>query len=322
QKVKDLGGLHVIGTERHEARRIDNQLRGRAGRQGDPGSSQFFLSLEDDLVRIFGGDRIKNLMERFNLPEDQPIQLGMVSKAVEQAQAKVEGANFDMRKHLLEYDDVLNKQRIAVYKERQRILESVNLEEVAKIVSGASSEYLEKNLPTQGEVEVKNIFEEAKITTPENPWPIGAEVKAGELNEDERELLKELIQKRSLEIAGDGMTRGRVLGLLDLLWMNHLDDLEALSESIGLRAYGQKDPLVEYRRESHRLFKDLWQNFNGWIFSNIFKLAQTGADQTRTHGESGERVSVLNPHQSVPGKVGRNDPCPCGSGKKYKKCHG
>jgi preprotein translocase subunit SecA len=319
QKIKELGGLHVIGTERHEARRIDNQLRGRAGRQGDPGSSQFFLSLEDDFVRIFGGDRIKNLMERFNFPEDQPIQMGMVSKAVEQAQAKVEGAHFDMRKHLLEYDDVLNKQRTAVYKERQRILESVNQEEVAKIVSGAAIEYLEKNIGAQGEVELKKIFEEAKIVTKENQWPIEAEVKAGELNEDEIEKLKELINKRSSEIAGDQMSRSRVLGLLDLLWMNHLDDLEALSESIGLRAYGQKDPLVEYRRESHRLFKDLWQNFNGWIFSNIFKLAQSQAQGTV--GVTRSQVPRA-PLASGSQKVGRNDPCPCGSGKKYKKCHG
>ncbi|MBI2033854.1 MAG: preprotein translocase subunit SecA, partial [Candidatus Liptonbacteria bacterium] len=328
QKIKELGGLHVIGTERHEARRIDNQLRGRAGRQGDPGSSQFFLSLEDDLVRIFGGDRIKGLMERFNLPDDQPIQLGIVSKAVEQAQAKVEGANFDMRKHLLEYDDVLNKQRIAVYKERQRILTSVNREDVAKIVSGASSEYLEKNIRALGEVELKKIFEEAKLLTNENQWPIGAEVKAGELNEDEIEKLKELIQKRSLEIAGDQMSRSRILGLLDLLWMNHLDDLEALSESIGLRAYGQKDPLVEYRRESHRLFKDLWQNFNGWIFSNIFKLAQS---QTQTGIQSQQATKKVGLPTGIPRsgmKIGRNDPCPCGAKKpdgrpvKYKHCHG
>jgi len=250
EKVKKLGGLHVIGTERHEARRIDNQLRGRSGRQGDPGSSRFFLSLEDDLLRIFGGERIKSLMESFNLPEDQPIESSLVSRAVNEAQRKIEGLNFDLRKHLLEYDDVLNKQRTAFYKKRQEILAGVK--------------------------------------------------------EDKSPLM-----------------------MLDVLWMNHLENLEALRESVGMRAYGQKEPLIEYRRESYIMFKEMTANFERWREEQKEKIKQIPNDQLSI---SNEGPSVLNSkpvenwklkiENSQSGKIGRNDPCPCGSGKKYKKCHG
>ncbi len=319
EKVKELGGLHVIVTERNEARRIDNQFRGRAGRQGDPGSSQFFLSLDDDLIRIFGGDRIKNLMERFNFPDDQPIEMKMISNAVAQAQARVEGANFDLRKHLLEYDDVLNKQRTAVYVRRKQILESLNKETLAKIVFDAAYGYLEqvvKNMFPDAEYlegpnaeQLKKAFEESGITNKEALWP----------EKPTLEALGSILTKRSVEISVDPATLGRTLSILDLLWMNHLEDLEALSESVGLRAYGQKDPLVEYRRESHRLFQGFWLNFNGWIFTNLFKLAaQTTASSSRRSSPVPSGYT-LTPSGS---KVGRNDPCPCGSGKKYKKCHG
>ncbi len=252
KKVKDLGGLHVIGTERHEARRIDNQLRGRSGRQGDPGSSRFFLSLEDDLLRIFGGDKIKSLMESFNLPEDQPIESSLVSRAVNEAQRKIEGLNFDLRKHLLEYDDVLNKQRAAFYKKRQEIL--VNIKD----------------------------------------------------------------DKSSLAI-------------LDVLWMSHLENLEALRESVGMRAYGQKEPLIEYRRESYTMFKEMMANFEEWL-----RQARINADKkTDEHGLKMSPVSKIginqqtNQNKSASGnKVGRNDSCPCGAKKedgtpkKYKHCCG
>ncbi len=235
EKVKDFGGLHVIGTERHDARRIDNQLRGRSGRQGDPGSSQFFLSLEDDLLRIFGGDRIKSLMESLDVPEDMPIESSLVSKAVSQAQSRVEGFNFDARKHLLEYDDILNKQRLAIYEKRQKMLE-------------------------------------------ENTAP-------------------------------------QVLSMLDLLWMNHLETMEALRESVRLRAYGQHDPLIEYRRESHILFRQLLDEFEKWMSENKENLKSTTGN---TINIASNKLPVANNFQ----KVGRNDPCPCGSGKKYKRCHG
>ncbi len=236
KKVREVGGLYVIGTERHEARRIDNQLRGRSGRQGDSGASRFFLSLEDDLLRIFGGDRIKSMMESFNLPEDQPIESSLVSRAVNEAQKKVEGFNFDSRKHLLDYDDVLNKQRNAVYKKRQ-----------------------------------------------------------------------ELLEKKS---------HPQILGMLDILWMNHLEGLESLRESVGIRAYGQHDPLIEYRRESHILYKEMMANFDKWLEENKEKIEEMQKNPPAPESNLKPAGAVSNK------KIGRNDPCWCGSGKKYKKCHG
>jgi preprotein translocase subunit SecA len=328
-KVKELGGLYVLGTERHEARRIDDQLRGRAGRQGDPGQSQFFLSLEDDLMRIFGGDRIKGMMERFDIPEDQPIQMGMVSGAVAQAQAKVEGNNFDIRKHLLEYDDVLNKQRTAVYRRRQEILTAMSHPVLADLVFAASYGHLE-NLwnesvdPRQGfeanaeAVEkIKKLLADASIVDEKHPLP-------EEIGDPED--VKDILVKRSMEAAIAPSTLNKALSILDLLWMSHLEDLEALNESVGLRAYGQKDPLVEYRQESLRIFEKFWDNFNGWIFSNIFK----GLGEQKEGAAGSARPEAISPAAQIVGrstaaapsgkKIGRNDPCPCGSGKKWKKC--
>lgn len=314
KKVRELGGLHVVGTERHEARRIDNQLRGRAGRQGDPGSSKFFLSLEDDLMRIFGGDRIKALMDRFNLPDDEPINVPMVARAVQEAQSKVEGANFDMRKHLLEYDDVLNKQRFAVYKKRQAILTSMNPETLSEYIKEAVVGYVEGIYPQAMEapeeaeaLDIKKLFAEAGITNAENPFP----------EDDSLESLKEFAARRAEDVSRHPLAMNQLLGILDLLWLNHLEDLEALSESVGLRAYGQRDPLVEYRQEAHKLYESFWGNFSGWVFLNLFKLP---ADQgVRSIPE--QTIKIGNDAPSGE-KVGRNDPCPCGSGKKYKKCHG
>ena len=317
EKVRELGGLHIIGTERNEARRIDNQFRGRAGRQGDPGSSRFSLSLDDDLLRIFGGDRIKNLMERFDLPEDHPIEIGFVSRAVAQAQAKVEGANFDMRKHLLEYDDVLNKQRTAIYAKRQEMLGMMSKDDLQNLISEAANSHLvrlEEQFAANEDPDIdiaaerSRIFKESGIVNEGHPYP----------EEYSPERLERLIRERSLEIAGYEGAQVRLLNILDLLWMTHLEDLEALSESIGLRAYGQREPLVEYRREAHNLFKNFWGNFNAWIFANLFKLTATGGTQ------QAPRVQVsANPGN----KVGRNDPCPCGAVNpetghvyKYKKC--
>ncbi|MDO8504854.1 MAG: preprotein translocase subunit SecA [Candidatus Liptonbacteria bacterium] len=326
EKVKELGGLHVVGTERHEARRIDNQLRGRAGRQGDPGSSQFFLSMEDDLMRIFGGDRIKSMMDRFNLPDDEPIDMPIISRAVREAQSKVEGANFDMRKHLLEYDDVLNKQRGAVYKRRQMILQSFEPEKIAELIFEATNGYLGKIYPEAhadmeagnedpGKPNLKKVFAEMAVTNKENPYP----------EEETLEALESLLKKRSDEMSRHPMAPNQVLGILDLLWMTHLEDLEALSESIGLRAYAQRDPLVEYRQEAHKLFQGFWDNYGAWIFMNIFKLPPAG--ETR-QAQPQPRVIPQN-NQNISGnKVGRNDPCPCGAkhtdGRpmKYKHCHG
>jgi len=329
EKVRALGGLHVIGTDRHEARRIDNQLRGRAGRQGDPGSSQFFLSLEDDLMRVFGGDKIKNIMERFDLPENEPIEFGMVTKAVEQAQEKVEGANFDLRKHLLEYDDVLNKQRAALYKRRQEFLEILNKDEIAKIITDAAVAHFDDMfapgfVENAGEAKEKALkaFREAGIT--DTTTDVSTLV--------EPEDFVKLLEEKSAKIAESPVAKNQLLQILDMLWMTNLEDLEALQESVGLRAYGQRDPLVEYRQEASRLFKSFWGNFNAWIFTNLLKIANAAPQGGAAAATSGGNISmqapkvVVNAPQGAAAtnasgeKIGRNDPCPCGSGKKWKKC--
>ncbi len=330
EKVKSLGGLHVVGTERHEARRIDNQLRGRAGRQGDAGSSQFFLSLEDDLMRIFGGDRIKSLMDRFNLPDDQPVEVPMVSRAVKEAQSKLEGANFDMRKHLLEYDDVLNKQRGAVYKKRQAIIEAFEPEKIFEFIFDAIDGYFKKIYPQAmaevvadgaEKIDMEKVFAEVGAVNKDNFYPADAT----------EESLSEFLKKRAHDMSVHTLAKNQLLGMLDMLWMTHLEDLDALSESIGLRAYGQRDPLVEYRGEAHRLYQSFWENYGAWIFMNIFKLPQMNADEGKQISMDNQLKSALNQNQNLSAsgdKVGRNDPCPCGAKNengrpmKYKHCHG
>jgi preprotein translocase subunit SecA len=327
KRVREAGGLHVVGTERHEARRIDNQLRGRAGRQGDPGSSQFFLSPDDDLLRIFGGDRLKSLMDRFDVPDDEPIQFSFVTKAVSQAQEKVEGANFDFRKHLLEYDDVLNKQRSAVYDRRQKLLGMLAKEDITAAVSEAALTHFDAMLANNAtEEEIKKAIEGAGLlpsTGSSAPSDSSGNFEPREesLNESDRDL----IRKKSIMIAEHPMARNQLLGILDMLWMNNLDDLESLSQSVGLRAYGQHDPLVEYRQEAHRLFRSFWANYNGWIFGNIFKLLNTAAPvpQNQSKISLAANAAVKSPEFN---NVGRNDPCPCGAKnsdgtpKKYKHC--
>ncbi len=287
QKVREVGGLHIIGTERHEARRIDNQLRGRSGRQGDPGSSQFFVSLEDDLMRIFGGDRIKGLMEMMKVGEDQPIESGMISKALESAQSKVEGFNFDLRKHILEYDDVMNKHREVFYKKRKEILE----------ISNFQFPISNKN---QNAKNLKNyILEIVK--------------KAGYIEADYEKREKEMGEEKMREFE-----KLVCLQVLDHFWLEHLEDMEHLRDSVRLRAYGQQDPLVEYKREGHRMFRQLLDTIDATIAKAIFQaeFKQANAVEAR---QAPAAPAAKNPAGK---KVGRNDPCPCGSGKKYKKCHG
>ncbi len=297
EKVRTAGGLHVIGTERHESRRIDNQLRGRSGRQGDPGSSQFFLSLEDDLMRIFGGDRIKRLMETLKMPEDMPIQAGMVSRVISQAQGKVEGMNFDSRKHLLEYDDVLNKQRLAIYRKRQQLLESGMLK-VESRKEKSESENVEREM-----VEKNQNISHSTLTFSPTVLPM-------------------------------------VLSALDMFWMNHLENMGALQESVRLRAYGQHDPLVEYRREGHLMFQEMLRGYEEWIRENSDKLnvipnsfatgRASDKDGNKQQATSDTAHLSMSPVASQPfpsKKVGRNDPCPCGAINpetghvyKWKKC--
>jgi len=264
EKIKKLGGLHVIGTERHEARRIDNQLRGRAGRQGDPGSSQFFISLEDELIRIFGGEKIKALMETLNIPEDHPIESKIVSKAIDEAQARVEGFNFDLRKHLLEYDSVLNLHRERVYKQRKEILELD---------------------PSRWRMKIIEILE-----------------KEGVKKEDFEKKEEEIGKERILEIS-----KYLYLRILDSLWINHLENMEYLRDSISLRAYGQKEPLVEYKKEGNLMFKNFFETLNSTFVKAVISLKLEKRDNSF---ES----------KNFKKKIGRNEPCPCGSGKKYKKC--
>jgi preprotein translocase subunit SecA len=341
EKVKALGGLHVVGTERHEARRIDNQLRGRAGRQGDPGSTQFYLSLDDDLLRIFGGERIQAMMDRFDIPEDQPIEMGFVSKAVAQAQSKVEGANFDMRKHLLEYDDVLNKQRSVVYQRRTDVLDSVRKGELSKIIYDASAAFLDRlerlaeSMPesaiTNGALKdlVKNVMpQEGELISMFDEAPRDEPVSPNMIDN-----IKEALTKRSLEASLHPQAVQMILGIIDSLWMAHLENLDALSDAVGLRAYGQRDPLAEYRGEARRLYETFWEQFNDMVFGNVIRLASQVATRDTAGmnkpGEADASSPILGSGGNtgkVPDgqfkEVGRNDPCPCGSGKKYKKCHG
>ncbi|KKP93110.1 MAG: Protein translocase subunit SecA [Parcubacteria group bacterium GW2011_GWA1_36_12] len=266
-KVRETGGLYIVGTERHEARRIDNQLRGRAGRQGDPGASRFFVSLDDDLMRIFGGDRIKAMMETLKIPEDQPIEAKLISGAIESAQAKIEGMNFDLRKHLLDYDDVLNKHREIIYKKRLEFLETKDF----KLK-------LENLLKTEEE---KKAFAE----------------KEKELGEKFNEVAKFVCLK-----------------VIDALWLEHLEGMDYIRDSVRLRAYGQQDPLVEYKAESHKSFKQLLSVMDNNIMNMMLRVSLV----PHQHAEYNHNRVV----QGGEKKVGRNDPCPCGSGKKFKKCHG
>jgi preprotein translocase subunit SecA len=284
KKIIDLGGLHVIGTERHEARRIDNQLRGRAGRQGDPGSSQFFLSLEDDLLRVFGGDKIKSLASLLKVPEDQAIETKILSNVIESAQGKIEGAHFDARKHLLDYDDVMNKQREIIYKKRDEIMVSFqnkNLKE--KIV-----DIIERNDHTREDYEQKEK----------------------EIGFDQ---MREIEKTVSLRI-------------IDSLWVEHLEEMEAIRESVRLRAYGQKDPLVEYKNEGHIAFRNLINSWEKGISEMIFKIKSVSFAPSAI--EKGGAEIRNNNYTRSKRKIGRNDPCYCGAKKpdgtpvKYKHCHG
>ena len=263
-------------------------------------------------------------MDRFHLPDDEPIDVAMISRAVAEAQSKVEGANFDMRKHLLDYDDVLNKHRAAVYKRRQEILTAMNSETLEPMIFDAVNGYFKNlfagitaagNMPEAEKPDLKKIFGEVGLANNENPYPEDAS----------EENLTEFLKARVSAIAKHPLAANQMLGILDMLWMNHLEDLDALSESIGLRAYGQRDPLVEYRGEAHTLYQAFWANFGAWIFMNIFKLPPPGEAQEQ---KPVEQVVKILPKTSGAKEVGRNDPCPCGAkhedGRpmKYKHCHG
>ncbi len=292
EKVVELEGLHVIGTERHEARRIDNQLRGRAGRQGDPGSSQFFVSLEDDLLRIFGGEKIKSMMNYLKVSEDQPIEANMVSGMIESAQGKIEGMHFDARKHLLDYDDVMNKHREVIYKKRKEIL--IKAEKNPQELRSLTLDIIEKQNKSK-----QDFIEKEK--------EIG------------QEKMEQVIKITALRV-------------LDSLWVNHIESMESLRDSVRLRAYGQKDPLIEYKNEGHRAFHDLLKDFDHKFSEMVLKVkiaAPSLVEKSRKgvvqHARGSSNLTNKFSKTFIDNKkikVGRNDPCPCGSGKKYKKCHG
>jgi len=426
ENVKEAGGLHVIGTERHESRRIDNQLRGRAGRQGDQGSSQFFVSTEDDLMRIFGGDRMKNIMTTLRLPEDMPIENKMISKSIESAQKKVEGNNFDMRKHLVEYDDVINKHREAIYKRRRNILElteqknNENLSGLSKLENSKSQISNHKQTPNSNNQNSKHEREEQKFSSLANiilemveneieqvvTFHTSAEyIKEWNLNEiyqvastifpveeklktDLSEFTKEenkldkikartaiiehliklskdvyiKIQEKSKEIGLEWMQieKAILIRSIDTLWVEHLETMASVRQGIGLRGYGQRDPLVEYKKEAYRLYNELINLIQKEVVYSIYKVGmiEEQASQEFSAPSLADRAKQFNApsktmdksttsfsgfKQASPNntsdsgtvdlvkqkvkneegdKVGRNDLCPCGSGKKYKKCHG
>jgi preprotein translocase subunit SecA len=339
--VAKVGGLHVIGTERHESRRIDNQLRGRAGRQGDPGSSQFFVSLEDDLMRVFGSERLKSMMETLKLPDDMPIQHALINKSLEQAQKRVESQNFDIRKHLVEYDDVMNRQREYVYNKRRQIMAAENLkEELVDFYKEEAKNIVDAHYSVKTEeLDIDKVVALAGAVVNLTK----AQQKA--IREADPTQASKIVAKAFLdsyndkeEHLGQGMTRvleqAVYLRTIDMLWVNHIDAMTHLREGIGLRGYSQKDPLVEYKNEAYRMFQTLLGAIRAEVVNTFFKvtITQQPAENKEQESTSEQGIGSKNnqtkhsvpPASNLPHKkrVGRNDPCPCGSGKKYKKCHG
>jgi preprotein translocase subunit SecA len=356
ERVVGAGGLHIVGTERHESRRVDNQLRGRSGRQGDPGSSHFYLSLEDDLLRIFGSQRIQRIMERLGMEEGEPIEHKLVTRAIATAQKRVENHNFEIRKHLLEYDDVMNKQREIIYGMRRQILDGESQADtvvewiddlVAGTIDGYASEAahvedwdlggLTEALHRQFDVKIAPAQFEEVVSREGLERLVGEAVKE-RYAERERELGDELM--RALE-------RHEMLLVIDTQWKDHLLSIDHLKEGIGLRGYGQRDPLTEYKKEAFDLFQDMVERVKGAVVERLFKVqvvrdapmdlpAMTAwADARETRGELPSQPGAPSmaparpapkpaaaPRTATGEKIGRNDPCHCGSGKKYKKCHG
>ena len=370
-EVVRLGGLHILGTERHEARRIDNQLRGRAGRQGDPGSSRFYLALEDDLMRIFAKEWVSRLLERLGMEEGVPIESGLISRRIEAAQKAVEGQNFESRKHLLEYDDVMNKQRVAVYGLRKQLLEGGDHKEliledyVADLLGDLLHEFVPEDKHAdewdfdglRGALKTRfGLDEDGLVLEHKNRTEMGDSI---------FDRLKVRYDEKEKLLGPDAMRyheRMLMLSLIDQLWKEHLLNMDHLKEGIGLRGYGQKDPLVEYKRESFAMFEDMMARFQEDTTRYLFNLqivskqqaeAEEGAEREVQLGGNGARppktsldslekefrrkkerelqearmagsgdMQAVQQVRRSAEKVGRNDPCPCGSGKKYKKCHG
>ncbi len=372
--VATQGGLHIIGTERHESRRIDNQLRGRSGRQGDPGSSRFYVSLEDEVMRLFGGERMQNIMERVGFTDEQPIESGLVTKSIERAQSKVENHNYEIRKHVLEYDDVMNKQREVIYADRRAILEGTfdSRAFMLQTLEAKVDEALEQNAPENvnpSEWDVGEILDELEMI-----FPVKAKLSAKDFEKKDREEIRALLKRaaseayeaKEQEITPEIMRvveqRYLLLPIIDRQWVDHLYVMDHLKNGIGLRGYGQKDPRVEYEKEAFEIFESLKNNIADEAIKGVFRVVveqappgvmppgtmppyampppsmqspnlPTGApelmpvgppppprpERLRTNRDEGEPARPM--HRDHP-KVGRNELCPCGSGKKFKKCHG
>jgi len=344
EEVIELGGLHILGTERHESRRIDNQLRGRAGRQGDPGSSRFYLSFDDDLMRIFGGDRAKNWLQKLGMEEGVPIEAKMVTRSIERAQKQVEGQHFSARKHLLEYDDVMNKQRIEVYRWRREILEGQGtreyvLQKSEEILDFMLSTYAGENVdPNEWQVdEIRNQFLHYYGIRLEEGQPDFRSVGFAALRDDHLQRLGAKYEQKETLIGQEMMRRHEqliMLNIVDSSWKDHLLTMDHLKEGIGLRGYGQRDPLQEYKKESFDLFGQMKERIEDEIIRFLYHLEPTSQDDRRREEERKQKARARDFTFSAPpksaeppktvkaqAKVGRNDPCPCGSGKKYKKCH-
>jgi len=332
EEVVKAGGLHVIGTERHESRRIDNQLRGRSGRQGDPGSSRFFLSLEDDLMRIFGGEQIGSIMDRLKLPEDQPIENALVSRAIEQAQVKVEGFHFDIRKRLVEFDDVANQQREIIYKLRRKVLESQNIkDEVLDRIKERLGQTIDLQVEIDHEAVIANLLEVVPFDEG-STGRIKEELKKSNNKEQIKELLAKVVddvhQTREGQVGQELMRqieKYAYLGSIDHLWIDHIDHIDDLREGVELRAYGQRDPLVEFKNEAFGLFESLIDRISEELSRRLFRIGvgvpqpEIPLAQARENIDKTDQTGLAESPKSD--KPGRNDPCPCGSGKKYKKCH-
>ncbi|NPA90159.1 MAG: preprotein translocase subunit SecA [Chloroflexi bacterium] len=337
QKVWELGGLHVIGTERHEARRIDNQLRGRAGRQGDPGSSRFYVSLEDELMRRFGGDSVAGLMDRLKVPEDMPLESKTVSKLIENAQQRVEGYNFDIRKRVLEFDSVINKQREIIYEQRRRILTSPNLrptilEMVEKVISQLVDSYTAGDWDE--EWDLQGLYDAVNVIFPLPPG-VGPEtwqkMTPEELKNHLIQLAHEAYDQKERKLGPELMRHAErqiMLRAVDSRWVRHLTNLDNLRQGIGLRALAQENPLVAYKREAHHLYTELVDAITNDIVHSIYKVELVPTEfitprrmqYGRGNGEAQAKAKAApakQPHRNL----GRNDPCWCGSGKKYKHCH-
>ena len=339
KKVTDAGGLFIIGTERHESRRIDNQLRGRAGRQGDPGKSRFFLSLEDDLMRLFGSERIAGMVDKLGLKEDEPIEAKILSNAIENAQKKVEGNNFDIRKHVLQYDEVMNEQRKMIYSQRQKVLNGENihssiLKMIDESIENAIHVYTNERQVEQWDFEGLSSYAVSTFGAPEDCFSYTLEGLNMLDTDIIREDLKEYAQKalkQQEELFGENLSeleRVILLKVVDTKWMDHLDDMEQLKNGIGLNAYAQRDPVVEYRIVGSDMYDEMLLNITNDTVKYFFgarpapKTLEREQVAKPTSENLGDDGSVKKSPVVKKEKIGRNDPCPCGSGKKYKKCCG